>query len=58
MEARDSQGKWLKGTSPNPGGRSKGRGLRAVIERKLSEVPAGSNETRMECISQVLVEKC
>ena len=58
MEARDSQGKWLKGTSPNPGGRPKGRGLRAEIERKLAEVPAGSNETRMERIAQVLVEKC
>ena len=59
MEARDSQGKWLKGgTSPNPSGRPKGRGLRAEIERKLVEVPAGSNETRMERIAQVLVEKC
>jgi len=58
METRDSQGKWLKGTSPNPSGRPKGRGLRAEIERKLVEVPAGSNETRMERIAQVLVEKC
>ena len=59
MEARDSQGKWLKGgTSPNPSGRPKGRGLRAEIERKLVEVPAGSNQTRMERIAQVLVEKC
>ena len=58
MAERDAQGKWLKGISPYPGGRPKGRGLRAEIERKLAEVPAGSNETRMERIAQVLVEKC
>ena len=48
MAPRDAQGRWLKGTSPNPGGRPKGRGLQAEIEHQLLECPVGSHETRME----------
>ena len=48
MAPRDAQGRWLKGTSPNPGGRPKGRGPQAEIEHQLLERPVGSNETRMD----------
>ena len=54
--SRDEQGKWLKGTSANPGGRPKGRGLKAEVERVLSEkVADGSNETRLQRIAKVIV---
>ena len=49
----DAHGKWLRGTSTNPEGGGKGRGLRAGIERKLAEVAAGSSGTRMARIAQV-----
>ena len=58
MAPRDEQGRWLKGTSPNPGGRPKGRGLQAEIEHQLLECPVGSNETRMERIARVLLDMC
>ena len=58
MAPRDEQGRWLKGTSPNPGGRPKGRGLQAEIEHQLLECPVGSHETRMERIARVLLDMC
>ena len=58
MPPRDEQGRWLKGTSPNPGGRPKGRGLQAEIEHQLLECPVGSHETRMERIARVLLDMC
>ncbi len=53
--ARDANGKWLPGTSPNPGGRPKGRGLKQEIERMLKQRPEGSKKTRSERIADVLV---
>ena len=53
--SRDANGKWLPGTSPNPGGRPKGRGLKQEIERKLKERLEGSRMTRSERIADVLV---
>ena len=56
--ARDSRGRWLPGLSPNPGGRPKGRTLRAEIEAKLAERPnKGARTTRLERIAQILVSK-
>lgn len=54
---RDETGRWLKGTSPNPGGRPKGRGLQAEVRRLLAECIPGSQETRQERIARVLVMK-
>ena len=55
---RDSRGRWLPGRSPNPGGRPKGRTLRAEIEAKLAERPnKGSRTTRLERMAQMLVSK-
>ena len=54
---REANGRWQPGTSPNPGGRPKGRGLKQEIERKLAESVEGTKKTRVERIAEVLVEK-
>ena len=57
MAERDTQGRWQKGSgSPNPGGRPKGRGLLAELERALAEKVQGGKKTKLRALAELVTE--
>ncbi len=57
MAERNALGRWQKGSgSPNPGGRPRGRGLLAELERALAERVHGSQKTKLRALAELVTE--
>jgi len=57
-KTRDSKGKWLKGSCPNPKGRPKGISITEMVRTKLKDKPEGMDKaTYGDMVVQSILKK-